>query len=141
MPQPLDSSRSIVHTAPLAMGMARKSRQGDAACQRESRRQYLRLPARSPARAQDCLHHRAMDREGPWCLLIRLHAEGPDMYHLSRLIAAITSIRGEEGQGLAEYSMMLALIAMVAIAGLATLGLDITATLTSIGTTVESVRP
>jgi Flp pilus assembly pilin Flp len=63
------------------------------------------------------------------------------MHHLSRLIAAITSIRGEEGQGLAEYSMILALIAMVAIAGLATLGLDITATLTSIGTTVESVRP
>ena len=63
------------------------------------------------------------------------------MYQLSRLIAAIASIRGEEGQGLAEYSMLLALIAMVAIAGLLVLGQDITATLSHIGTTVESVRP
>lgn len=63
------------------------------------------------------------------------------MQQLSRLIAAIASIRGEEGQGLAEYSMLLALIAMVAIAGLLVLGQDITSTLAHIGTTVDSVRP
>jgi len=37
----------------------------------------------------------------------------------------------EEGQGLAEYGMILALIAVVAIAAVTTLGGDITSTFTS----------
>lgn len=51
------------------------------------------------------------------------------------------SRRGQEGQGLAEYSMLLALVAMVAIAGLVFLGENIGATLSSIGTTVSTVIP
>ena len=59
-----------------------------------------------------------------------------------RIVARLAADRGgEEGQGLAEYSMLLALVAMVAIAGLIFLGGNIAATLSSIGTTVESVRP
>ena len=49
--------------------------------------------------------------------------------------------RGQEGQGLAEYSMLLALVAMVAIAGLIFLGGNIAATLSTIGTTVSTVIP
>jgi Flp pilus assembly pilin Flp len=65
------------------------------------------------------------------------------MMNLAARIAArlAATRRGQEGQGLAEYSMLLALVAIVAIAGLLFLGGNITATLTSIGTTVSTVIP
>jgi len=60
----------------------------------------------------------------------------------ARIAARLAAARrGQEGQGLAEYSMLLALVAMVAIAGLIFLGGNITATLSSIGTTVSTVIP
>jgi pilus assembly protein Flp/PilA len=44
-----------------------------------------------------------------------------------------TSIRKEEGQGLAEYALILALIAVIAIAALVFLGTQISSILSSIG--------
>jgi Flp pilus assembly pilin Flp len=56
-----------------------------------------------------------------------------------RLATRVAAARGrQEGQGLAEYSMLLALIAMVAIAALSILGSDIMATLNFVGDNVTS---
>ena len=56
-----------------------------------------------------------------------------------RIATWVAAARGrQEGQGLAEYSMLLALIAMVAIAALIFLGSDIVATLNFVGDNVSS---
>lgn len=44
--------------------------------------------------------------------------------------------RGERGQGLAEYALILALIAVIAIAALLFLGSQISAILSSIGNSI-----
>jgi Flp pilus assembly pilin Flp len=48
---------------------------------------------------------------------------------------------GQAGQGLAEYSLILALVAMAVIVALTMLGGDIAATLDYIGQTVAGSRP
>jgi pilus assembly protein Flp/PilA len=53
---------------------------------------------------------------------------------LSTLAAAIR--RDDEGQGLAEYALILALIAIIAIAALVFLGTQISTILSSIGASV-----
>jgi pilus assembly protein Flp/PilA len=44
------------------------------------------------------------------------------------------ALRGEEGQGLTEYALILAFIAVVAIAALIILGSDISSLLNKVGT-------
>jgi pilus assembly protein Flp/PilA len=56
---------------------------------------------------------------------------------MSFLTALISSFRSdEEGQGLAEYALILALIAIVAIVALLLLGTNISAILSTIGGSV-----
>ena len=45
----------------------------------------------------------------------------------------LTTLRGDDGQGLAEYALILALIAIIAIAALIFLGGEIASILSSIG--------
>jgi pilus assembly protein Flp/PilA len=47
----------------------------------------------------------------------------------------------EDGQGLAEYALILGLIAMVAIVALLFLGNQVSDKLSNIGSTLESVAP
>ena len=65
------------------------------------------------------------------------------MVRVARLLAdkSAASRDGQAGQGLAEYAMILALIAMVAIIALTMLGADIAATLDYIGSTIQKSRP
>jgi Flp pilus assembly pilin Flp len=49
--------------------------------------------------------------------------------------------RDERGQGLAEYALILALIALAAIVALMMLGADILGTLSYIGATIQKSRP
>jgi Flp pilus assembly pilin Flp len=73
---------------------------------------------------------------------IRPSQQGEPMKIAVRIAARLAANRGgQEGQGLAEYSMLLALVAVVAIAGLLFLGGNITTTLNSIGSTVSTVIP
>ena len=56
---------------------------------------------------------------------------------MSQLIALISPFRsGEEGQGLAEYALILALIAIVAIIALLFLGGQVSKILSNVGTSV-----
>ena len=48
----------------------------------------------------------------------------------------LASLRNEEGQGLAEYALILALIAIIAIAALIFLGSQIASILSYIGQTI-----
>jgi pilus assembly protein Flp/PilA len=50
------------------------------------------------------------------------------------LSGLVTSVREEEGQGLAEYALILAFIAIVAIAALTFLGSDISSLLSKVAT-------
>jgi pilus assembly protein Flp/PilA len=56
---------------------------------------------------------------------------------LARIVAAFH--RDEDGQGLAEYALILALIAIVAIVGLIFLGSQISDKLSTIGSQLKSV--
>jgi len=58
-------------------------------------------------------------------------------------LAALISIirRDEDGQGLAEYALILALIAIVAIVALLFLGTQISDQLNTIGSTLQSQHP
>ena len=56
------------------------------------------------------------------------------MYLVDYLVAR--SFAREEGQGLAEYALILALIAIIAIAALILLGGNISAILNKVGTSV-----
>ena len=49
--------------------------------------------------------------------------------------------RADDGQGLAEYALILALIALLAILALIFLGSQISAQLGTIGTTLQSQQP
>ena len=57
---------------------------------------------------------------------------------LARLLSSIH--REDEGQGLAEYALILALIAVVAIVALLFLGNQVSDKLSVIGSTIESVQ-
>jgi pilus assembly protein Flp/PilA len=55
----------------------------------------------------------------------------------AKLTAALGAPRrGEDGQGLAEYALILALIAVIAIAALVFLGTQISTILSSIGASI-----
>jgi pilus assembly protein Flp/PilA len=58
----------------------------------------------------------------------------PDMSFLPALISSLTD--REEGQGLAEYALILALIAIVAIVALLFLGGAISGILNTVGTSI-----
>ena len=59
-----------------------------------------------------------------------------------RMTAAWAAGRcGQAGQGLAEYSLMLALVAVALIVALTMLGGDIAATLDYVGKSIAGVRP
>ena len=58
---------------------------------------------------------------------------------LTRLLAILH--RDEEGQGLAEYALILALIAIISIVALLFLGSQISDKLSTIGGTLKSVAP
>jgi pilus assembly protein Flp/PilA len=45
----------------------------------------------------------------------------------------VTRLRGEEGQGLVEYGLIITFVAIVAIAGLTILGNDVSALLEEVG--------
>ena len=62
------------------------------------------------------------------------------MLVLARIIAKFDRFRrSEDGQGLAEYALILALIAIVAIVALLFLGSQISDKLSVVGSTLESV--
>ena len=58
---------------------------------------------------------------------------------LARLLAILH--RDEEGQGLAEYALILALIAIISIVALLYLGSQVSDKLSTIGGTLQSVVP
>ena len=64
------------------------------------------------------------------------------MPSIARVLAIIDRIRHrEDGQGLAEYALILALIAIVAIVALLYLGSQISDKLSIVGSTLDSVTP
>ena len=66
------------------------------------------------------------------------------MTAFNRFLAAIDRFRRrvrEDGQGLAEYALILALIAIVAIVALLFLGSQISDKLSIVGSTLDSVTP
>jgi Flp pilus assembly pilin Flp len=54
-------------------------------------------------------------------------------YQMTTLSAWLASTRNDDGQGLAEYALILALIAIIAIAALIFLGTQISTILSTIG--------
>ena len=64
------------------------------------------------------------------------------MTPLTRIFVIIDRIRRrDDGQGLAEYALILALIAIVAIVSLLFLGTQISDKLSIVGSTLNSVAP
>ena len=64
------------------------------------------------------------------------------MNAISRILAIINRVRRrEDAQGLAEYALILALIAIVAIVSLLYLGSQISDKLSIVGSTLDSVTP
>ena len=64
------------------------------------------------------------------------------MTPVTRILALIDRFRrDEDGQGLAEYALILALIAIVAIVALLFLGSQISDKLSIVGSTLDSVTP
>jgi pilus assembly protein Flp/PilA len=64
------------------------------------------------------------------------------MIVLARMLAKLDRFRDhEDGQGLAEYALILALIAIVAIVALLFLGTQISDKLSVVGSTLNSVQP
>ena len=64
------------------------------------------------------------------------------MTPVTRILAAIDRFRRQDdGQGLAEYALILALIAIVAIVALLFLGTQISDKLSIVGSTLNSVAP
>jgi Flp pilus assembly pilin Flp len=61
---------------------------------------------------------------------------------LRAAVVAVTSLlrREEQGQGLAEYALILGLIAIVSIIALVFMGSQVNDKLSVIGSTIESVR-
>jgi Flp pilus assembly pilin Flp len=64
------------------------------------------------------------------------------MTAISRILAVIDRVRRrDDAQGLAEYALILALIAIVAIVALLYLGSQISDKLSIVGSTLDSVTP
>jgi pilus assembly protein Flp/PilA len=64
------------------------------------------------------------------------------MLSIVPILAMIDRVRHQEdGQGLAEYALILALIAIVAIVALLFLGSQISSKLSIVGSTLNSVAP
>ena len=55
---------------------------------------------------------------------------------MTQLLALIPSIRNDEGQGLAEYALILTLIAMVSVIALIFLGTQVSTMLDTVGHSV-----
>jgi Flp pilus assembly pilin Flp len=60
---------------------------------------------------------------------------------VAHLLAARYAAESQRGQGLAEYALMLAFVAIVAIAALTMLGADLAGTLANIGDTIGDNQP
>jgi Flp pilus assembly pilin Flp len=58
-----------------------------------------------------------------------------------RLVAIIDRIRQVDGQGLAEYALILALIAIISIVALIFMGSQVSDKLSIIGSQLDSVKP
>jgi Flp pilus assembly pilin Flp len=58
-----------------------------------------------------------------------------------RLVAIVERLRRIDGQGLAEYALILALIAIISIVALIYMGSQVSDKLSVIGSTLESVAP
>jgi pilus assembly protein Flp/PilA len=63
------------------------------------------------------------------------------MTKLTRLVSLVDRLRGDDGQGLAEYALILALIAIVSIVALIFLGSQVSDKLNVIGSQLNSVAP
>ncbi len=63
------------------------------------------------------------------------------MTALTRLRQIVDRFRDDDGQGLAEYALILALIAIVSIVALIFLGTQVSDKLNVIGSTLNSVAP
>lgn len=63
------------------------------------------------------------------------------MTALTRLVRFVDRLRDDDGQGLAEYALILALIAIVSIVALLFLGTQVSDKLNVIGSTLNSVAP
>jgi pilus assembly protein Flp/PilA len=63
------------------------------------------------------------------------------MTPLARLVSLVDRLRDDDGQGLAEYALILALIAIVSIVALIFLGSQVSDKLNIIGSTLNSVAP
>ncbi len=63
------------------------------------------------------------------------------MTALTRLRRLVDRFRDDDGQGLAEYALILALIAIVSIVALIFLGTQVSDKLNVIGSTLNSVAP
>jgi pilus assembly protein Flp/PilA len=55
---------------------------------------------------------------------------------MTQLLALISSFRHEDGQGLAEYALILALIAIVAIVALIFMGGQVSTILSTVGSSI-----
>ncbi len=63
------------------------------------------------------------------------------MSHIRRITARIQrALQQHDGQGLAEYALILALIAVVAIVALMFMGTQVSNKLSVIGSTIQSVQ-
>jgi Flp pilus assembly pilin Flp len=56
--------------------------------------------------------------------------------HVSTIRTWLSALRGEDGQGLSEYALILGLVAIVAVAALQLLGVSITSFLDSVATSL-----
>jgi Flp pilus assembly pilin Flp len=69
---------------------------------------------------------------------VQIRTEGSiGLTEVSRLLAALRSRHGEEGQGLAEFALILALIAIVAVLSLIFLGDSLADLMSMIGATID----
>jgi pilus assembly protein Flp/PilA len=63
------------------------------------------------------------------------------MLKLGKVFGRFSELGREEGQALVEYGLIIALVALVCIAGLTALGVSINGLLNSIATTISGVAP
>jgi pilus assembly protein Flp/PilA len=63
------------------------------------------------------------------------------MLKLGKVFARFSELNREDGQALVEYGLIIALVALVCIAGLTALGVSINGLLNSIATTISGVAP
>jgi pilus assembly protein Flp/PilA len=65
-----------------------------------------------------------------------------DMRLVQRITGLVATVRrNDDGQGLAEYALILALIAIIAIVALLFLGNQVSDKLSVIGSTIDNVTP